>query len=290
MMAERILKRHADSVSTFFERLVPECNDLRGPMVKAMRYSFLGGGKRIRPALVMEFCAACGGNENNALPAAAAIEMIHTYSLIHDDLPCMDNDDLRRGRPTAHIAFDEATALLAGDGLLTLAFETVLDSDHFAAKQAARTLSRAAGICGMVGGQAMDMALEHRKDVDIVVLRDMHKGKTGALISAACEMGCLFAGAGDEVIAAARVYSENIGLAFQIKDDILDVIGNANTLGKPIGSDRKSDKTTFVTLFSIEEAEQYANELTEKAIKALDVFKNRENLMSISKFFLNRSY
>ena len=290
MTAEQILKRHAESVNTYFEQVLPECSDLRGPLINAMRYSFLSGGKRIRPALVMEFCSACGGNAEEALTAAAAIEMIHTYSLIHDDLPCMDNDDLRRGRPTAHIAFDEATALLAGDGLLTLAFETLLNSDHFAAKQAARALSRAAGICGMVGGQAMDMALEHKNDVDVATLRDMHSGKTGALISAACEIGCLFAGGTDEQMAAARVYSENIGLAFQIRDDILDVTGDADKLGKPIGSDEKSGKTTFVTLFSVKEAERYADELTDKAIKALGAFENIENLINISEFFLNRSY
>lgn len=251
-------------------------------MIDAMAYSLSNGGKRIRPVLVLEFCRACGGDYKSAIPFAVGLEMIHTYSLIHDDLPCMDNDDMRRGKPSSHKVYGEANALLAGDGLLTLAFETVLSADVDSVKKAkaALELARAAGVSGMIGGQVMDLANEEKKaSLDEVITTE--KLKTGALIKVAATMGCIAAGATDEQINAAQVYCENIGLAFQIVDDILDVISDEETLGKPIGSDKENGKSTFVSLLGLEESVRYAGELTAKAKAALDIFGCEGDFLSI---------
>lgn len=246
-----------------------------GDLYDAMYYSLLAGGKRIRPVLLLECCRLCGGDPERALPFAGAIEMIHTYSLIHDDLPCMDDDDLRRGRPTNHKVYGEATAVLAGDGLLTAAFEWMLDPSvglpPERVLEAAGVLARAAGAQGMVGGQVLDMAGEGHS-MGLAEVEELQRLKTGALIRAAAEMGCILAGGSMEQRRAVCGYAERIGLAFQIQDDILDVVGDERTLGKPVGSDAKSEKNTFVTLKGVEECRRLVDKLTGEAVEALSVF------------------
>ncbi len=250
-------------------------------MLDAMAYSLSNGGKRIRPVLTLEFCRVCGGNYKTAVPFAIAVEMIHTYSLIHDDLPCMDNDDMRRGKPSSHKVYGEANALLAGDGLLTLAFETALSADISADKKAlaALELAKAAGVSGMIGGQVMDLANEGRS-VTLDEIRATDKLKTGEMIRVAAVMGCIAAGADGEKIAAAEKYCENIGLAFQIVDDILDVTSDDATLGKPVGSDNENEKSTYVSHLGIEKSESYARELTAEAKAALGVFGGEGEFLS----------
>ena len=247
----------------------------RGDLYDAMYYSLLAGGKRIRPVLLLESCRLCGGAPEQALPFAGAIEMIHTYSLIHDDLPCMDDDDLRRGRPTNHKVYGEATAVLAGDALLTAAFEWMLDPSVTLPPQrvleAAGVLARAAGAQGMVGGQILDMAGEGHA-MGLAEVEELQRLKTGALIRAAAEMGCVLAGGSGAQRAAVCRYAERLGLAFQIRDDILDVVGDEATLGKPVGSDAKSEKNTFVTLRGLEECRRLVDGLTEEAVEALSIF------------------
>lgn len=239
---------------------------------EAAKYSAMAGGKRLRPVIVLAFCRLCGGDEEKALPFACALEMIHTYSLIHDDLPCMDNDDLRRGRPTCHRAFDEATAVLAGDGLLTAAFETAAAAEGLSAQtvlQCIRILGRAAGMNGMIGGQVLDMGAEHRR-IPLEELRLLQSLKTGCLLRAACELGCAASEKADAaMVAAAQIYGEKLGLAFQIRDDILDIEGDAATLGKTIGKDEKNEKSTFPSLLGLEKCRALVAELTDAAVQSL---------------------
>ncbi len=251
-------------------------------MLEAMEYSLGNGGKRIRPMLTLEFCRVCGGDYKSALPFALGVEMIHTYSLIHDDLPCMDNDDMRRGKPSSHKKFGEANALLAGDSLLTLAFETVLSADLSAEKKvkAGLALAKAAGCSGMIAGQVMDLANEG-KAVGYDAVRETDRRKTGELIKVACVLGCIAAGADEEKIKAAEKYSENIGLAFQIVDDILDVTSDEATLGKPIGSDSENEKSTYVSLLGLEKSAEFANELTVQAKAALNIFGCEGEFLSV---------
>ena len=248
-------------------------------LLDAMRYSLLAGGKRIRPVLTMKFCQASGGSVEEALEFACAVEMLHTYSLIHDDLPCMDNDDLRRGKPTCHKVYGETVATLAGDALQAAAFRTVLAAegpwDNSAVSgpwAAARCLAEAASEQGMCGGQYLDTTNEgiHRSIEDLNVI---HAGKTGALLRAACMMGvCASAGKRNvepRLFEAAREYAEHLGMAFQIQDDILDVTATTESLGKPVGSDEANQKTTFVTLLGIDACKQLVREHTDKAKAAL---------------------
>lgn len=242
----------------------------------AMRYSVADGGKRIRPVLTLAFCEACSGDMRAALPFAAAVEMIHSYSLVHDDLPCMDNDDMRRGKPSCHKKYGETNALLAGDALLTAAFETALKPAEVTVPaerviKATRVLAEAAGACGMVGGQIIDLMSENKHN-GLEKLKVMDALKTGALIRVAAEMGCIIAGAGDEQLNAAKVYSESIGLAFQIQDDILDVTASSEELGKPAGSDLENEKSTYVALLGLEESAKLVEKLTDEAKNALSVF------------------
>lgn len=258
-------------------------NELQSNVIKAMNHSLFAGGKRIRPVLVLEFCKMCGGNIEDAISPACAIEMIHTFSLIHDDLPCMDDDDYRRGRPSCHKAFDEATALLAGDALQNLAFDIIANSclcSEIKVKLI-KELAFAVGIEGMIGGQVIDMNFEN-KTVSIEILKKMYSLKTGALLKCACKMGCITACAGDEVIIQASEYAENMGLAFQIMDDILDVTSTQEELGKPIGSDKENGKNTFVSLIGIDDAEKTVKELTEKALTNLKKFKNNDFLFDFT--------
>ena len=240
-------------------------------LFEAMRYSLLAGGKRIRAVLVLEFCRICGGDWQTALPFAAALEMVHAYSLIHDDLPCMDNDDFRRGKPTNHRVYGEAMAVLAGDALLTAAFETAAGAQADAATIAGvvKTLSACAGELGMVGGQVLDLAAE-QEEPDAERIHTLQSLKTGALIRAACCCGVL-AGQGSAVqFEAAARYAEALGLAFQIRDDMLDVLGDAKTLGKAVHVD--ANKGTFVRLYGLERCGQMIGEENETAVAALDAF------------------
>lgn len=258
-------------------------------LFKAMEYSLLAGGKRIRPMLTLEFCRVCGGNLAKAYPLAAAIEMIHTYSLIHDDLPAMDNDDYRRGRLTNHKVFGEGMAVLAGDALLTKAFEVAASADLPPERclEAVRTLAEAAGSDGMIGGQVIDIENEH-KEIDYDTVCKLHRLKTGALIREAARLGCIAAGADEKQRAAADAYAEAIGLAFQIVDDILDVTGDESELGKPVGSDAESGKTTFVTLLGAFAARQKADELTKKAMLSAESMGDGDFLMELASALLNR--
>jgi len=242
------------------------------PLIReSVRYALLDAGKRVRPSLVRMFCEAFGGTEDDALACGCAVEMIHTYSLIHDDLPCMDDDDLRRGKPSCHRAFGEATALLAGDALQALAFETIMASNMPDKQKAAAgfELARLCGAEGMVGGQIVDLQSEGQK-ADAGILKKMHRGKTCALIEAACVMGAHCAGIHSENhIKTAREYANNVGMAFQIVDDILDVTSTTERLGKPAGSDWENHKSTYVSIFGLERAGEMAKEHTAKAVAAL---------------------
>ena len=260
----------------------------------AERYSLFAGGKRIRPYLCLAFCRLFGGDERRALPFACALEMIHTYSLIHDDLPCMDNDDLRRGKPTNHKVYGEATALLAGDSLLTRAFGVAAGAEDVspeAVREAIVTLSEASGPFGMIGGQIMDLRGESETLTMEELLR-LHSLKTGALITAAVRLGCLAAGISLESreMAMAETYAKCIGLAFQVVDDILDTVGDTAILGKPVGSDAEQNKTTFMSFYTVEEAEAYASELTAKAVSALADLPHSEELTDLAVYLLNRKH
>ena len=257
-MVEKALDRY---VST------QRCNN--DHVLEAMRYSVLGGGKRIRALLVLNFNRILGGAANDAMEFAAAIEMMHAYSLIHDDLPCMDDDDLRRGKPSCHVAFGEAIALLAGDALQTLAFETLARNTSLEPAQvlqAVRELAAAAGSRGMVGGQTVDIEGTAQT---VEQLTGMCMMKTGALIKCAVRLGCLSVGADEASMAQADIYADAIGLAFQIRDDILDVIGSTEELGKPVGSDAEQQKATFATVLGTERAQSLAEKLTRTALDAL---------------------
>lgn len=266
------LARYAARTETALDQALPLCSCPQQEVVEAMRYSLLAGGKRLRAALLLAFYEACGGNGDVVLPFACALEMVHAYSLIHDDLPCMDDDDLRRGKPSCHIAYGEATALLAGDGLLTHAFDTMLHVENVEPAhvlKAAACLSQAIGAYGMIGGQVMDLANEKAEQITEARLRETDALKTGALISAACEMGCILAGAEKEKTAAAKDYAAKIGLAFQITDDMLDVTSSTEELGKPVGSDEEQSKATYVSLYGIKKAREISAQLLDEAKKSL---------------------
>lgn len=265
-----ILTDYSELIEQSLERLVPPADPQYSNVRDAVMYSLKAGGKRLRPALVLEFCKVCGGLVPLAVNYACAVEMIHTYSLIHDDLPCMDNDDFRRGKPSCHKAYGEEFALLAGDALQPLAFSAIALSPLSPSQnvKAVAVLSQYCGINGMIGGQAIDL-LSENKAISTDTLNQMDKLKTGALIKAACVLGCISAEKYD-VIPAAEQYAEAIGYAFQIRDDILDVIGNEDNFGKPIGSDAENGKTTFVTAFGLEKAQQMVLEYTEQAVAALE--------------------
>lgn len=255
----------------------------------AMRYSVENGGKRIRPVIVLESCRITGGDIEKALDFACALEFIHTYSLIHDDLPCMDNDDMRRGKPSCHKKFGEEYALLAGDALLTYAFEVVAGASLEAEKKAAAVLCLAqnAGFNGMIGGQVIDLRSEG-ESVSFERLKTMHSLKTGALIRCAAKLGCIASGAEKEKECSLSAYADSLGLAFQITDDILDVTGDEKELGKPVGSDAACGKTTYVSLFGIEKAKIMAAEATEKALKSLENFENNEFFITLAKNLAER--
>ena len=280
---KNIMEQHRLAIEDLIMSFVPVTEKSYKLIEDAMKYSLEAGGKRVRPVLTMEFARVCGGNPASAVPFAAAVEFIHTYSLIHDDLPCMDNDDMRRGKPASHIKFGEANALLAGDALLTHAFsciaESGLKSEQIA--RAVKELAYYAGANGMIGGQVVDLAGENKK-LDIEELFVMDKLKTAALIKSACVLGCI-AAESYENISVAVEFSENLGLAFQIIDDILDFLEGENN------SDIVSGKSTYVSLLGIEKAKQLADKYTNDALNALDKFNgDTENLRNFTVNLLNR--
>ncbi len=294
MTAKEQLMEYAALVEKNLDSTLAQVNtpyEAYNDLVEAMRYSLLGGGKRIRGALCLEFCRVCGGNIMDALPFACALEMVHAYSLIHDDLPCMDDDDLRRGKPSCHIAFGEARALLAGDAMLTYAFETALNAQNMDASQvvlATKTLAECAGYKGMCGGQAMDLAAEETP-VDHKTLVEIHSGKTGMMIIAAAKMGCYAAGATSRQLEAAEQYACHLGSVFQMVDDVLDVTASVEELGKPIGSDEQSNKTTYVTLFGVEKTMEYAKVMNTRAKDVLEIFgEDGQFLKDLADLLLNR--
>ena len=256
----------------------------------SMEYSLMAGGKRLRPVLLMAAADAVGKDGSNFLTTGCAIEMIHTYSLIHDDLPAMDNDDYRRGKPTNHRVFGDGIAVLAGDALLTLAFEVMLRQQGATPETLVAVvseMSRAAGPYGMVGGQVLDLEGEGRH-LDMAALRKIHMGKTGALFCAAIRSGAILAGANEAELAALTLYAERFGLAFQITDDILDVIGDEAAIGKPVGSDARNEKATYVTLTSLEEAQKLAEAAVSEAVEALRIFDERAAFLRDLALFLLR--
>lgn len=263
-------------------------------IIKAMKYSLSAGGKRLRPILCIAAAETVGGDAKRVLPAACALEMIHTYSLIHDDLPAMDDDELRRGKPTSHIAFDEATAILAGDALLTLAFEILSSIDPMQEKYAVdwlrviRIISTAAGYEGLIEGQIRDLDAEGQH-LSLDELKKMHSLKTGALIEASICSGAILTNATSEQIEKLRIYAENIGLAFQVTDDILNVEGDPAVMGKSVGTDANREKSTYPSLLGLDESKAFAANLIRNALQALDHFdKKSDPLRAIATYILLR--
>ncbi len=287
MKREERLAQYAGMIEKGLDRLLPLTGLGQDEVIEAMRYSALGGGKRLRGAFVLEFCRISGGDVAAALPYACAIEMVHAYSLIHDDLPCMDNDDLRRGKPSCHKAFGEATALLAGDGLLNRAFEVALAETSVSslgaqtAVRLARELADAAGVFGMIGGQCIDLAYDGRVP-DLETLGGLIALKTGALIRVSCRMGCIAGGAEEEKLAAGDTFAARLGLAFQIRDDMLDVEGDAAVLGKAVHADERQGKTTYPALLGMDTCRREVKRLTEEAVAALEVFEDRAFLTDLA--------
>ena len=281
----------ADNVESELAALF-ECSDADiSSLYDAMAYSTLGGGKRIRAFLTVEFCRLFGGNEDAAIRLACALEMVHAFSLIHDDLPCMDDDDMRRGKPSCHVKYGEAHALIAGDALIMLAFETAASAplSSEGALAAVRLLAERSGARGMCGGQAMDMYAETAR-VSYEYLKKLQSLKTGALIETAVLLGCISAGVSDERADNAVRYASCIGRAFQIIDDILDVEGDEESLGKPIGSDATSDKTTFVTELGLDGAKAEARRLTQEAIDCLSDYSGAEHLTALALWLCDRKH
>lgn len=282
----------AKRTDAVIERLIPVPSGLESRVFEAMRYAALAPGKRLRPFLVLAGARLFNVSERGALQVAAAIELVHSYSLVHDDLPAMDNSDLRRGRPTCHKAFDEATAVLAGDGLLTLAFEVLAHPDTHGDPavrcELVAALAQAAGSSGMVGGQMIDLIAENRT-LDIGAITRLQRLKTGALIAFSCEAGAILAKASTEVRLALRGYAHDLGLAFQIADDLLDVEGSAGATGKPVGQDAAAGKATFVSILGVERARDQAELLVRQAVAHLDLFEERADLLrQAARFVVDR--
>ena len=291
-MIDSIIKDYAEKFENRLTETIGSSSEKYSVIYDACRYSLLLGGKRLRPFLINEFYKLCGG-DGDSFYFQAAIECIHTYSLIHDDLPCMDDDDMRRGKPSCHICYGEATALLAGDALLTKAFGLATECSGISAERklsAIKLLADCAGIDGMIGGQVVDLMYED-KAADDETLKLICSLKTGALIKAACLIGATLAGADEAKCKAAVLFAEKIGLAFQIVDDILDEIGSAEKLGKPIHSDQNNGKSTFVTIYGIDYCKKLVVALTQEAKAALSVFGNAaDNLKELADFLCNRDY
>lgn len=290
-MKEELKKRIKEIDNALDELLTKEKNP-QGKIYEAAKYSLFAGGKRLRPMLLLECYKMCGGDDiKSVMPLACSMEMIHTYSLIHDDLPAMDNDDYRRGKPTNHKVYGEDIAILAGDALLNYAFETALSADGIDAELKLRAISfmaKSSGWDGMIGGQVVDLESEGKK-ISLEELRYIHSLKTGALIEASCTMGAILAGADEATISKVRSYAKNLGIAFQIQDDILDVIADEKELGKPVGSDAKNEKSTYVTICGLDKAKEYSKEYTAAAIDDLKCFgDNSKFLRDLTEYLLDR--
>jgi geranylgeranyl diphosphate synthase type II len=295
MDLKQYLKGRCAQVDAALDRLLPREDELPVSLHKAMRYSVFAGGKRIRPILMLAACEAVGGDIGYAMPAACAMEMIHTYSLIHDDLPAMDDDDFRRGNPTNHKVFGEAVAILAGDALLTEAFNAISSpacSDHISPATLLAVIGeigRSAGSHGMVGGQVVDMESEGKHDIDLAIVQYIHTHKTGALIKSSVKVGAMLGGATGEPLAAMTRYGEAIGLAFQIADDILDIEGTTEEIGKDAGSDEARGKATYPAVLGLAESKRRAAELVELALESLAGFDEKaEPLREIARYVVFR--
>lgn len=285
MNVESFLKSRAEDVEAALKGYVDSWEGVPETLHEAIRYSLFAGGKRLRPALVLEAAKVVGSDEAAAMPAACALEMIHTYSLVHDDLPAMDDDDLRRGKPTSHKQYDEATAILVGDALLTMAFDVAAESDTM---DVIREIAKAAGVAGMVGGQYLDLASEG-KLIGLDELRRLHGCKTGALICASLRCGALLGNATAIQVDKLTTYGVSIGLAFQIADDILDVEGDEEALGKPVGSDEGNEKSTYPALLGMEQAKLLAVETADRAVEALADFGDEaDTLRALALYIVER--
>lgn len=289
------LRERGELINSFLKEYFNRTSATPPPPVicEAMSYSLLAGGKRLRPVLAMASYEACGGNGRDIVSPAAALEVIHTYSLIHDDLPAMDNDDLRRGRPTCHKVYGDAVAILAGDALLTEAFLMVLDAGQKASEaavvEAIRELAVASGVHGMVGGQVADIISEG-KEPEPDMLHYIHRHKTGALITASVRLGGILYGAPADIMSSLTAYGENLGLAFQIVDDVLDVTGDEEVIGKPVGSDQAKNKMTYPALYGLKSSMQRAAEHIDKALGALEPMGGpAEPLRGIARYVLGRN-
>ncbi len=295
MDLKKYLKDKCRLVDEALEKYLPREDELPFTLHKSMRYSVFAGGKRVRPILVLAACEAVGGRAEDAMPAACAMEMIHTYSLIHDDLPAMDNDDYRRGKPTNHKVFGEATAILAGDALLTEAF-ILMSSPEFGASidpekrlEVIGEIGRCAGSRGMIGGQMVDMESEGKPEIDFATVQYIHTRKTGALLKASVRSGAILGGADSSREAALVRYGEAIGLAFQIADDILDIEGTTEEIGKDAGSDLERGKATYPAVIGVSESKRRAAELVDVALDALSGFDEKADpLREIAKYIVRR--
>jgi geranylgeranyl diphosphate synthase type II len=292
---ENYLKRKKILVDEALEKLMPKPSGMAAEVIKSMNYSLFSGGKRIRPILCIGGAEAVGGSDKDVLTFACAIELIHSYSLIHDDLPAMDNDDFRRGKPTNHKVFGEAVAILAGDGLLTLSFNLMAGYGaegkvkETALLRAIESIASAAGYRGMVGGQALDISYEGKKP-DPAVAEYIHRHKTGALMAASVTAGAILAGGNEEEIKSINRYGQQIGLAFQITDDILNIEGDRDITGKGIGSDKARGKITYPSIFGVPESKRIQRELVAHAIEALNGFDKRaEPLRELAQYIIERS-
>lgn len=290
-MLKQYCREKAELVDASLKQLVPAEHAYAQVLFDSMRYSLFAGGKRLRPILLMAAADAVGAAGSNYLQAACSLEMIHTYSLIHDDLPAMDDDDYRRGKPTNHVVYGEGMAILAGDALLTAAFEVCLSQPGVQPAvllEVSKEVARAAGAVGMVGGQAVDL-LSEGKTLDAQTLQFMHQAKTGALFRASIRSGAILAGASATQLEHLTIYAEQFGLAFQITDDILDVVGTQEKIGKPVGSDVRNHKATYVTIYSLEGANQLAQQAVDRALASLQDFGSEADILrSLVKHLLNR--
>ncbi|MBR3968257.1 MAG: polyprenyl synthetase family protein [Clostridia bacterium] len=291
-MIDALLKDYQAKLDSRFDIILSENGQLYDEVISACRYSVINGGKRIRPVLLLEFYKLCNGDDDCAYNFACALEMIHSYSLVHDDLPCMDNDDMRRGKPTCHKAFGESTALLCGDALLTEAFLVASKTMGIPSERVVKAmahLASSAGVAGMIGGQVIDMA--DNTDSDDDVLFEMYRLKTGALLKTACAIGCILAGADDKLVEVAEMFGEKLGVAFQIIDDILDGTSDTKTLGKTAGSDEKNNKDTIVVRLGVEYCRELAKKYTDEAYECLEKFDGDCSVLkNLATYLLERNY
>lgn len=291
-MVDMLFKDYQAKINSRLDIILSENGQLYDEIIRACRYAVIDGGKRIRPILLLEFYKLCGGNDDCAYNFACALEMIHSYSLVHDDMPCMDDDDMRRGKPSCHKEYGECTALLCGDALLTEAFSVAAKTMGIPSERVIKAMAHLAtssGVGGMIGGQVIDVNLN--PDSDDSVLFEMYRLKTGALLKTACAIGAILAGADEESVLNAETFGEKLGIAFQIIDDILDFQGDEKTLGKPVGSDEKNSKDTIVVRLGAEYCRELAKKYTEEAYESLNLFDgDKSNLKEIAAYLLERNY